>query len=215
MSQADESARTEGPAGSLDLPHGWVRIGRRRWWSTWAGINTVGVVLFVVYGGMQATRLLWTVVPLPLALVAAAVVVAMVLLLITSIRNLRYPQPWVNLDTGELRARRRVVSLQDVDRATIPVDPELRRDVLILRLLAAHARVEIIVRDRRGPALDRVSSDALVEALRRTSIAMPTSSNDPTGRFARFNFPGHISREDAIALAAEPPAVGAPLPASW
>jgi hypothetical protein len=97
----------------------------------------------------------------------------------------------------------------------VPLDPALRSDVLVLRLTAKEARVEIILRDRRGPRLDGTSTWVLAEALRRTSVAMPTSAADPTGRFGRYNFPGHVGRDDAIELVERPPVPGAPLPASW
>lgn len=40
-----------------------------------------------------------------------------------------------------------------------------------------------------------------------SSVAMPSSSDDPTGRFARVNFSQHLTREQAIELASHPLAV--------
>jgi len=146
----------------------------------------------------------------------ALVILAAIFGLVTVVRNRIYPQPWVNLDTDELRAGRHTVALSRVDRASIPVEPATKNGVLVLRLVAApEARVEIILRDRRGATLDQTSTAVLAEAVRRTSVAMPTASYDPTGRFARYNFPGRISREDAVALVERPPGPGAPLPAAW
>jgi len=198
------------------LPSGWVRIGERGWWSSWAGYSAVFVVTMIVYLGAQAGRFFDGVVPFPSNLLLGAVLIAALMWVVTAVRNAIYPPPWVNLDTDQLRAgTRRTVALGDVDRALVPLDPALRSDVLVLRLTAKEARVEIILRDRRGPRLDGTSTWVLAEALRRTAVAMPTSTNDPTGRFGRYNFPGHIGLDDAIALVEHPPAPGAPLPASW
>jgi hypothetical protein len=210
------AAPDEPDAPDASLPSGWVRIGERGWWSSWAGYSTVFVVTMIVYLGAQAGRFFGGLVPWPSNILVGAVVVAALLGVGTAVRNAVFPQPWVNLDTAQLRAgARRTVALADLDRATVPVDPAMKSDVLVLRLAAKEARVEIILRDRRGPRLDGTSTRVLAEALRRTSVAMPTSSADPTGRFGRYNFPGHIGLDDAIALVERPPGPGAPLPASW
>ncbi|MCJ1672227.1 MULTISPECIES: hypothetical protein [unclassified Rathayibacter] len=52
----------------------------------------------------------------------------------------------------------------------------------------------------------------MLELLRGSSIETPTSRDDPTGRFAAVNFPAHLTRDQAIALAERPltaPDVGA------
>jgi hypothetical protein len=213
---SDPDAPDEAADPHASFPAGWVRIGERGWWSSWAGYGTLFFVGTIGWLGLQAGRFFDGLVPFPSDLLAGAAVVAGLFCLVTLVRNAIWPQPWVNLDTGELRAgTRRTVALRDVDRALIPLDPALRSDVLVLRLTSKEARVEIILRDRRGPRLDDTSTEVLAEALRRTSVAMPTSTNDPTGRFGRYNFPGHVGLDDAVALVEHPPAPGAPLPASW
>lgn len=203
-------------APDAPLPSGWVRIGERSWWSSWAGYGTLFGVAYLGWAGLQTGRLFEDVVPFPSNLLVGVVLIAALLWAVTAVRNAIYPQPWVNLDTDQLRAgTRRTVALSHLDRALVPLDPALRQDVLVLRLTAKEARVEIILRDRRGPRLDGTSTRVLAEALRRTAVAMPTSTNDPTGRFGRYNFPGHVGVDDAIALVEHPPAPGAPLPASW
>ena len=182
----------------------------------WAGVSTLSVVLFVFYLSGQAARALAEDIPWPLTLVLSVLVVAAGLGVVTLVRNAVYPQPWVNLDTDQLRAgRHEPIPLSAVDRALIPVDPATRSDVLVLRLTGRGARVEIVLRDRRGPSLGPDDTHALAEAVRRTAVAIPTTSYDPTGRFARYNFPGHVDRDSAVALVESPPAPGQPLPASW
>lgn len=43
---------------------------------------------------------------------------------------------------------------------------------------------------------------------------MPFSADDPKGRFAKYNFPGHVDRDTAIDLVLHTPKVGDPLPVS-
>jgi len=216
-SSSDGAAASSSSDGAVAaFPAGWVRIGERDWLSGWAGYGAVFFVVTLVWFGSQAGGFFVDVVPFPSNLLLGVALVVALFVAVTAVRNAIYPQPFVNLDTDQLRAgTRRTVALADVDRALVPLDPALRSDVLVLRLTAKEARVEIILRDRRGPRLDDTSTEVLAEALRRTSITMPTSSNDPTGRFGRYNFPGHVGLDDAITLVEHPPAPGAPLPASW
>ena len=214
--EASEPAASSSSDGAVAaFPAGWVRIGERDWLSGWAGYGAVFFVVTLVWFGSQAGGFFVDVVPFPSNLLLGVALVVALFVAVTAVRNAIYPQPFVNLDTDELRAGRRTLALAHVDRALVPLDPALRSDVLVLRLTAKEARAEIILRDRRGPRLDDTSTEVLAEALRRTSITMPTSSNDPTGRFGRYNFPGHVGLDDAVALVEQPPPPGAPLPASW
>jgi hypothetical protein len=173
-------------------------------------------VVLGIYGATQLGRFFEDIAPWPSNLILGALAAGALLVAVTLIRNVRYPQPWVNLDTDELRAgSHRTLSLDHIDRALIPADPAVQAEVLTLRLTAKEARVEIILRDRKGPRLDELSTRVLIEALRRSAIAMPASPHDPAGKFARYNFPGHIDLDDTLTLIAQPPAPGMPLPASW
>lgn len=48
--------------------------------------------------------------------------------------------------------------------------------------------------------------------MRRSSIAVPQTPDDPRGRFARYNFPGSLSRADALAVVLTPPTINDPAP---
>jgi len=202
---------------SADLPHGWVRIGERRWWSTWVGATTAFAFLAAIQGVNLFFRIAEAAFRWDLALLVAVGVTAGIFALITLIRNARSPQPWIDLDSGQLRAgTRRPIPLAHVDRAVLTTAPVGNGGrVLVLRLTAKEARVEFILRDRQDATLDPTSTAVLAEALRRTSVAMPTSIHDPSGRFARYNFPGNVGLDDAVALVERPPAAGEPLPAAW
>jgi len=93
------------------------------------------------------------------------------------------------------------------------VFPTRETRVVLLRIAAGkRARTEFVLRDKRGETLDERTRNALAEAIRRTAIAMPVSKDDPTGRFARYNFPVNITLEDAVAVVLAPPAKGDALP---
>lgn len=200
-----------------ELPHGWVRVGERRWWSTWVGATTAFAFFAAIQGVNFFFRIAETAFRWDLALLIGIGVTVGIVAVITLIRNALAPQPWVDLDSGQLRAgTRRPIPLTQVDRAVLTTAPVGNGGrVLVLRLTAKEARVEFILRDRKDATLDPTSTAVLAEALRRTSVAMPTSIHDPTGRFARYNFPGHVDRDDAVALVEHPPAAGDPLPAAW
>jgi hypothetical protein len=51
--------------------------------------------------------------------------------------------------------------------------------------------------------------------LRQSAIEMPASPDDPKGRFARFNFPTNITKDEALELVAHPPATADRLPIPW
>ena len=206
-----------GDPAPAELPHGWVRIGERRWWSTWVGATTAFTFLLAFQGVNFVFRIAEVTFRWDLALLIAVAVTAGLFAVVTLIRNARAPQPWVDLDTGRLRAGdRQPIPLAQIDRAVLSTAPVGKGGrVLVLRVTAKEARVEFILRDRQDATLDPTSTAVLAEALRRTSIAMPTSIHDPTGRFARYNFPGHVDRDDAVALVEHPPAAGDPLPAAW
>jgi hypothetical protein len=84
---------------------------------------------------------------------------------------------------------------------------------LSLRLRAGR-RQHLAVRLRNGsvPAFDDHHRTVLADVLERSAITRPTSSFDPTGRFARFNFPGVLDKDGAIEVVRSPPGVGAPTP---
>jgi len=202
-------------AAAHALPHGWVPMGERRWHSAWIGGTWLFAALFIA-NGLNLSIMLGRIFDTSPFAVAGALLVALVaiLALVTFVRNRRWPQPAVNLDTSELRAGTNVLPLAHVDSASVGVTPLKKARVVILRITAGkEARVEFVLRDRRDQTPGPTTALVLAEALRRTSIMMPVSKDDPTGRFAHYIFPGHITREEAVALALAPPARNEPLPA--
>ena len=67
---------------------------------------------------------------------------------------------------------------------------------------------------RRGDELTLTESkrDALLSVVGASSIEIPGDKWDPKGKFARSGSPNHVTRDEALALIANPPSPGEPLP---
>lgn len=207
-----EPASAGAPASRL--PHGWVPIGERQWSIVWVGASSL-VGTLIIYQTLffitQVGRLLEL--PLPVVAIVAVGVVTTVLVVMTLVHRWRWPQPAVNLDTSELRSGTKVVPLAAITTASLAVVSVRKTRVLVLRVTAdKEARAEFVLRNRNNHTPDAETLGVLSEALRRTSIAMPVSKDDPDGRFARYNFPGFLTREQAVALVLDPPESDEPLP---
>jgi hypothetical protein len=119
---------------------------------------------------------------------------------------LRHPVPSVNFARKELRVGRRIVAFADIRFADRTVEGGMKAPTLVLHLKAEHGpRVPIFLRFKSGPALSESETERLVRVLQASNIAMPTDPYDPTGRFARYNFPTSYDREGAIELVHNPP----------
>ena len=199
-----------------DSDGGWVVIGTRGWLTPWIGVSSTLLMLVSV----TSVNILGTLsraleITIQGALGIIAIVLAVLFVMTTLILNRRWPQAAVNLATSELRSGKRVVPLTHFDSAVLTVLPVRKQRIIVLKILAGkQARADFVLRDRKGRALDEKTNLVLAEALRRTSIAMPVSKADPTGRFGRYNFPGHLTRDEAVALAANPPTRDDALPIS-
>jgi hypothetical protein len=54
--------------------------------------------------------------------------------------------------------------------------------------------------------------ELLAQVLAASSIQIPTDRYDPKGKFARYNFPENVTRDQAVQLVLAPPAPDDPLP---
>lgn len=124
--------------------------------------------------------------------------------------------PQVNFEERKLRIGQKTVGLADIDTASLVVFDKRGRRLMALnfgKTKGPRALVYLLGAD--GPVLSERDQAILVRLLEQTSIVMPTSPDDPTGRFARYNFPGHLDREAAIEVVKNPPDVGEELPVSF
>ena len=200
---------------SATLPHGWLRLDRAGWWGTFATTPWTGVL--AVIAPLQLGNAIAQIRDISpwwgfLIAVGAFLPVFFVLYLV---QRLRYPQPWVNFDTDELRSGRRVVPLADITWARLDLF-DLKRShtrMLTLRFGAAGGpRASVRLRGRKGQTPSAAVTAVVADIVRRSSIVVPQSPNDPTGRFARYNFPGSLNREDALEVVLNPPTMDDPAP---
>lgn len=197
------------------LPHGWVRLDRAGWWGAfaavpinWALIGIVPLNVGSAIARMMDISFWWSL----LITLGALVSVFLALYLL---QRLRYPQSWVNFDTDEFRAGRRVVSLADITWARLDVFDRRRTHNRMLTLrFGAHGgpRASVRLRGRSGRTLSASATEIVAAIVRHSNIAVPQTPDDPTGRFARYNFPGSLSRADALAVVLSPPTMDDPSP---
>ncbi|MFC5930430.1 hypothetical protein D6T64_18685 [Cryobacterium melibiosiphilum] len=197
------------------LPHGWARLDRAGWWATFAAGpgNVVLVAIVPINLGSAVARAVdisawWGL------LLAVGSIVPLVALLYF-VQRLRYPQPWVNFDTGELRAGRRVVPLGTITWARLDMLDRQRSHTRMLTLrfgAESGPRASVRLRNRRGQTSAASVTAVVAEIIRRSTIAVPHSSDDPAGRFARYNFPGSLSRDDVLDVVLNPPTITDPAP---
>ena len=193
------------------LPHGWVRLGAQAWYRRWfgvAGYVAAFLILLPVAAGLEVALsggVGGHSSAYPVFFFGGYVVTAL-------INALRYPQPWANFDTSEVRLRKRVVAMSDLNWAKLQLIPSRRVTGLVLRFGSRSFRAEFRLRSTRGVRIDPAIAEQIAEVVRRSSIDLPVDSYDPKGEFARYNFPDSLTRLDAIAVILDPPDSDALLP---
>lgn len=124
-----------------------------------------------------------------------------------------YPRAYLNPATGSVRAGRRRARYADITSARLLVSASKRRRALNLLLRSERGlRAVVLLRDAHNGTLDHTTAALVCDMIRASNIAMPTSPDDPKGRFAKYNFPDNVKRDEALELVQHPPTFGEPLP---
>ena len=195
----------------------WVRVGRvsfrRRMAAAGAGAGLFLVVYASVFLGPRLGGLLVPAAPGWLAAIGGALlglVLAAVALGISAVRSRGFA---VRADGSAARVRGRSVPASVFDRASLLTERAFgpRRN-LLLELHAGRAVARIWLRSGDRVLLAPDEQDALVRLLERSSVAPPPSAFDPTGRFSRVEFPGSLTRADAVDVVRRIPKAGERLP---
>lgn len=119
----------------------------------------------------------------------------------------------VSFSQASVRRGRRRVSFDRIEAARLLPDPNLSLSMGVhLQLEAPKLGFRVPIHDGYDFTLKKRAREMLLELLPHTSIEMPTSHYDPKGKFAKYNFPSHITKDEAIALMQKPPKPGDPLP---
>jgi hypothetical protein len=183
----------------------WVRIPspstRHRWLLTAASLALAGILLWSPVGGV--TRIVDRVlgpsplisVGLPILLIAAVVGIAYLIV------AERTQPPAIDVARQLLRIGRKEWGFSEVTGARIELAGGPGDDTLILRLSTTGGEsCSVVVSTREGVRIDDAQRDALLALVAGSRIAPPRSKDDPHGKFAHVEFPGHLTLEDAAAL---------------
>jgi hypothetical protein len=140
------------------------------------------------------------------------------MLAIAGVARLLSRTPLADLGRKKIVVGRRSIDFDEVDTAMLEVAPDLdgrRIELRFGRSGGLQVTVLLSVGDRiRINAKQRGIVLAILNASR---VAMPSSQYDPTGSFARWNFPSNLTKAQAIEVVTNPPGPGDPLPVpqSW
>jgi hypothetical protein len=147
---------------------------------------------------------------------AVAVVCAIIVTLVIGALLVwrRNPSPEINLDTGELRVGRSVVSFDGVTEAQYLGLPSRSGIDWYLRF-GAHVTPSavVVVRSLRLPEATSEEREIVAEMLRRSHVAIPVAPPDPydpKGKFAWMDHPNNLTLEEAIQYLLHTPESGEP-----
>ena len=123
------------------------------------------------------------------------------------------PFLYVNRNTKMIRVRRRTHPYVDITRATVLLDASTHKPTLVLVLRTVrHLSAKVILRTEDDVALPDDWRAALLEVIAGSSITVPTTPDDPRGKFTHVNFPGRLSQSDALTLVELNPTVDEQIP---
>ncbi len=202
-----------------EVPAGWVRLGALTFTQRLGvGAAARAWVLFglLVVGAQFMSALLrfWGVDPRWSFVLGFAIAIA-VFVVVVFVTAGRHPTPMANFQTQQLRSGRTTVSLTDIDTAILSASHAVNARHLALHLkMGKKTAVIVPLLSRNQIILGEEERRLWAEVLRSTRVAMPSSPDDPKGRFARYNFPGHMDKDTAIDVVQRTPRAGEPLPIS-
>jgi hypothetical protein len=192
----------------------WVSLGVAPWWMPVIGMSPgpllmAWIPLFVLQlSSIFDVPITWSVV-LTVGSGAACFGLAY------GIGRLIYPRAFLNPATSTLRAGRKQAQYRQITSANLVVSSSRKHRSLTLVLRTDNKlRGAVLLRDTHQNTLTPEVVRLVGDLLHQSNIAMPVSQDDPKGRFAHFNFPGYLTKEEALELVAHPPAPADALPAS-
>jgi hypothetical protein len=144
---------------------------------------------------------------------AVFVVSSVVAITVDAALRSSYRVPQVNLEQQRIRVGRKSIAFEEVVEARIADHGFTRSGEPELHVRGGTITLGMPVLSR-GSASPFASHALMERILEASSIAVPTADYDPTGRFARYNFPSHITKASAIDVIRHPPRTKADLPIS-
>lgn len=189
-----------------------ITLGGPSWLRPLIVVSPVILVLLLT-NGLNVAAILSGSVPLPWSIVMVIGVAGAIFVLPMVIIRFLYPPVRLNDGSALIRAGRHTSAYSEVTTALLLVSASKTRRNLNLLLRSANGlRAVILVRDAKERTLPPEAAALVCDLIRDTNIAMPLSSADPKGKFARYNFPNNVTKEDALHLIEHPPTFHDPLP---
>lgn len=195
----------------------WRRLTRRDWFVV--ATYSIPSLLIVVWMLLQLAQVSTALFENYVVGVIIAVVLAVAVLAGVGRWMLRrFPEVWANPVTRRIRVGAREADWHDLRAAkvsTASVWPGAPRTLFLTLEGDGGLRAPLTLRRRDRLALTNAQRDLAVRMLNDSNVEMPRAPEDPDGRFSRFNYPEHISRDDAVGLVAHPPRAGERLPVPY
>jgi hypothetical protein len=193
---------------------GWVALDPSPWWTALVTSRVGLAIAFVPILAAQVGAILEFPPLGSIGLAAGSGALAAGALVIAS--RLFYPQAYLNPTKAMIRIGREQAQYADINDARLILGAtKKRRSLLLLLQTPTKLQLPVLLRDTRQNTLGPEVSAMVQEMLRQSTIEMPASPDDPKGRFARFNFPTNITKDEALGLVAHPPATADRLPIPW
>jgi len=202
------------------MPGGWVQLGaatvRDRAYVSPTAVVVIAVLGHVVPGFV--VRRLDDVVGTGQALLIVLPVFLGVLVLVYVVLARSNPAPEAHFERGELRVGAVVTTFDRLTSATLYAEPPVQkqgRSRITLAIAEPHGLTAYFpLRRRDRVLLDERRRELIAEVIRRSAIDVPDSPYDPRRRFTRANFPGALTKDEAIELVRNVPTPGDALPLS-
>ncbi|PPF85136.1 hypothetical protein C5B96_06755 [Subtercola sp. Z020] len=190
----------------------WVTLSGVSWFTPLL-IASPLILFLLLSNGVRLAAIFLHGVPHPWSIVLLVVIGALIACLIVAIVRLIYPPVQLNAGRGLIRAGQRTAAYSEVSTAQLLVTAtSARRGLTLLLRTRTGVRAIILIRDGKQRTLAPKAADLVRDLIERSGIELPVSPDDPKGKFARYNFPDHVTRADALALVEHPPALDEPLP---
>jgi hypothetical protein len=197
--------------GSRGNDDGWVELGRTRWWVPLVGSSPLVAVLPVYTLNLPA--IFWPDLPVGWTVIITVGFATATFGVLIGILRLVNPHAFVNVAASLVRAGRKQARFSEVTSAQLfPGTAKRHRSLLLVLRAENKLRASILLRDAQQRTLAPEITALTLELVRQSNIAMPVSPDDPKGRFARFNFPHNVTKEEAAELVAHPPTPADTLP---
>lgn len=210
------TSRSASGATTASRPASLIRIGRQSFIARMLLAAGGSGASAGAVAGAAAPGLIRVLLPSVGPLAEIGLVIAFVILISAvglALAALLVPGLRATADGASIRVGRRTIDAGELSRATLQVDRALQpsRD-LLLHLHAPRVRAAVWLRSRGRVLLSDEEQQVLLRVLARSGVEPPRSAFDPAGRFTHANFPGALTKEEALDLVRNVGDAAAPLP---